>query len=89
MVHADAARTGLAEAIARFPDQAPLLRRLALKDQAFRSLCEDYALALASLARFEARSDAAKRPEIADYQMVIAELESEVARFLTAPDQTG
>ena len=89
MGQADATHTGLAQAVGRFPDQAPLLRRLVLKDTAFRSLCEDYALARASLAGFEARSDAAERPEIADYRAVIAELESEIARFVTAAGQAG
>ncbi len=79
----------LTQAIARFPDQTAHLRRLAIRDQSFRSLCEDYALAKASLAGFEARSDAAERPEIADYRVVIGELESEIARFLAAGDTEG
>jgi hypothetical protein len=83
MGHADTAHTGLAEAIACFPGQAAQLRRLMLSDRAFRSLCEDYALARASLAGFEVLPDADSRPEIADYRMVIAELESEIARFVT------
>jgi enoyl-[acyl-carrier protein] reductase I len=56
---------------------------LALSDRAFRSLCEDYALARASLTSFQARADARERPEIADYRTVIAELEGEIARALT------
>jgi hypothetical protein len=88
-MHTDAAHTGLTQAVDRFPGQAALLRRLVLKDQAFRSLCEDYALARASLAGFEARPDAAERPEVGDYRSVIAELESEIARFLTAAGRAG
>jgi hypothetical protein len=87
MEQADAAHTGLTQAIDRFPNQAALLRRMVLKDHAFRSLCEDYALARASLAAFEARPDAAERPEITDYRAVITELEGEIARFLTATGQ--
>ena len=48
----------------------------------FREICEEYALAQQSLAGFEARLDAAERPEIADYRTVIVELENEIYRFL-------
>jgi hypothetical protein len=81
--------TGLEHAVIRFPGQAQLLRNLALKDRAFRSLCEDYALARASLAGFEALPEAAERGEIADYRAVVAELEAEIARFLTAAGRAG
>lgn len=75
-------RAAIAQVAERFPTMAPTLRRLALRDPAFRSLCEDYALARASLAAFEARPDADVRPEIADYRSVIDELDAEIARFL-------
>lgn len=75
-------RAAIAQVAERFPTMAPALRRLALRDPAFRSLCEDYALARASLAAFEARPDADVRPEIADYRSVIDELDAEIARFL-------
>ena len=57
-------------------------KRLALTSPDFREICEEYALAQHSLAGFEARLDAAERPEIGDYRTVIAELESEIDRFL-------
>ena len=82
MADADMARTGLAQAVARFPEAAAALRGLALVDPAFREICEEYALARASLAGFEARLDAAERPEVGDYRTVIAELEGEIARML-------
>jgi hypothetical protein len=84
MVDADIARTGLAQAVARFPDAADRLRGMALADPAFREVCEDYALARESLARFEARPDAAERPEVGDFLSVIAELEGEIDRMLKA-----
>ena len=55
-----------------------LIRRLFLVDRDFRSVCEDYALARNTLARFQTMSDAQQRPEIADYLSVIAELEVEI-----------
>jgi hypothetical protein len=84
MADADIAQTGLARAVARFPDAAATLRRLALTDPEFREICAEYALAQQSLAGFEARLDAAERPEIGDYRTVIAELEGEIQRFLDA-----
>jgi len=80
---------GLAHAIARFPKSAATLRRLALTNRTFRELCEEYALAEWSLAGFEARLDAAERPEIGDYRTVIAELESEMDRFLREAGISG
>lgn len=82
MADADIAQTGLARAIARFPGAAATLRRLLLTDPPFREICEEYALAQQSLALFEARPDAAERPEIGDYRTVIAELEDEIDRLV-------
>jgi hypothetical protein len=81
---ADAGRSGLTMAIHRFPDRAELLRHLIVRDHTIRSICEDYALALATLAAFEARTDAASRPEIGEYRTVVAELENELATVLAA-----
>ena len=89
MAGADIARTGLAQAMTRFPQAAAALRRLALADPAFREICEEYALARDSLTRFEARSDAAERPEIGDYRTVIAELEGEIDRMLQETGPRG
>ena len=81
MAKLDIAQTGLAQAAARFPEAAAKLRRLALADPGSASL-RGYGLARQSLARFEARPDAAERPEVTDYRSVIAELEGEIDRFL-------
>lgn len=90
MADADIARAGLARAIARFPGAAAALRQLLLTDPPFREICEEYALAQQSLALFEARPDAAERPEIGDYRTVIAELEDEMDRILkmTGPENS-
>lgn len=82
MADAEITQTGLARAMARFPEAKAKLRTLALADPAFREVCEEYALAQQSLARFETRPDAAERPEVDDYRTVIAELEGEIVRFL-------
>ena len=82
MADTDIAQAGLARAVARFPEAATALRRLALTDAVLREICEDYALAQESLAAFEARLDAAERPEIGDYRTIIAEIEGEIDRRL-------
>lgn len=82
MRDAHIAEAGLARAVARFPEAATELRRLAVADGEFHEICVEYALAQESLARFEARADAAQRPEVADYRTLIAELEIEIGRFL-------
>ena len=89
MADTDITQMGLARAVARFPEAATMLRRLALTDPAFREICEEYALAERSLAGFEARPDAAERPEIDDYRTVIAELENEIDRFLKEAGPKG
>jgi len=89
MARADIAEAGLARAVERFPEAAATLQRLALADPEFRELCEEYALAQQSLAGFEARPDAAERPEISDYRTVIAELEGEIGRILEEAGPAG
>lgn len=89
MADTDFAQTGLTQAVERFPAAAATLHRLAMADPRFREICEEYGLAQHSLATFEARPDAARRPEIADYRVVIAELEGEIDRFLKESGQSG
>ncbi len=82
MATTDSVKAGLERAAARFPEEAGRLPDLAVTDSRFRELCEDYGLAHDSLATFEAMPDAAERPEVPDYRAVIAELETEIRRFL-------
>jgi hypothetical protein len=69
-------------AIAFFPDQAETVRRLYLRDEQFRSICEDLSLAKTSLEGFEKRSDAHARGEIDDYRNVLQELKAELGAHL-------
>lgn len=77
----------------RFPKDAALVRRLFLSDTEFQSICEDYVVALDALAHFRERPDADRRPEVAEYEALIEELEKEIgtlvdaARERTAPDR--
>ncbi len=72
--------------IDRFPGRSAGIRRLYLKDERFRAICEEYALSWASLRRFEERPDGCRRPEVEDYRTIIGELEDEI-RACLASDQ--
>ncbi len=82
MARIDSAQARIAELASRFPAEARRLSGLAVRDPRFRELCEEYGLARESLVRFEAMPDAAERPEVPDYRVAIAELESEIGRYL-------
>ena len=89
MASSDITEKGLASAVARFPEAASVLWKLARSDPGFREVCEEYALAQQSLAGFEARPDAAERPEIDDYRTLIVELEGEIDRFVREAGSRG
>ena len=82
MSEAADARPALERLSARFPEDAVRLRRRFLRDASFRMICEDYALALASLDRLRATPDGHNRPEVAEYRGVIRELEAEIREQL-------
>lgn len=81
-------RPELALVLALFPEQSLTIRKLFLRNESFRGLSEDYALARAALARFEALPDAGQRPEVPEYRAVIRELETEIAVMLSDPPDT-
>ena len=68
--------------IDRFPEHAPLIKRLFLKDRVFRSVCEDFSVAMVTLERFKNLPDADYRTEIPEYKRVIRELEVEILSCL-------
>jgi hypothetical protein len=70
----------------RFPDRIGSVRRLYLRDERFRAICEDLALSISSLRRFEKRPDAHMRPEVDDYRTVLRELEIELRDYLIAAE---
>ncbi len=75
-------RAELARVLERFPERALVIREAFLRDESFRSVCEDYVMACDCLTRFEALPNAQQRPEISDYRSVITALENEIAAFL-------
>ena len=89
MVETTTRRPDLAQVLALFPERSLHIRELFLRDESFRGLCEDYALARDTLVRFEAMPDADQRPEVPDYRSVISELEKEIATALADPPDRG
>lgn len=83
MAEMEGADVELGHVLERFPDRAALVRQLVLVDATFASICEDYALASATLARLEALPPAEQAgTEIADYRTLVADLEREIAEAL-------
>ncbi len=70
----------------RFPERMDAVRRLYLRDERFRAVCEDFALSMISLRKFEARPDADIRPEVEDFRTVVLELEEELLEHLDAAE---
>jgi hypothetical protein len=72
------------EALARrFPQYAPTIRRLQMRDPNFRSICDDFSAAQRALKHWEAVGQAA--PEmVAEYRQIVTELEGEALAILQA-----
>lgn len=66
----------------RFPDKSETIRALVSANEDFREICEHYALARIALKRFKRRSAEHQKPEVADYKIVVAELEQEILDYI-------
>ena len=83
MADPEGVRLDLRQVLELFPDQNSLVRRLVVVDETFRSICEDYALAKATLATLEAGKPTDQQAaELADYRVLIADLERELGEAL-------
>ena len=83
MTGSAASPCGISHVLARFPGQAALIERLIAEDPLFRTACDDYALARATLHGFEQASRSQRRTvEVSDYLALVAELEKEIADTL-------
>lgn len=73
-----------------FPERAEEIPRLALRNDAFRTICEDYGMALEALKRLEIRNHPLDLERILEYRALIRELEGELreelARSPFSPD---
>jgi hypothetical protein len=79
LLREDGMEKGMAAAIRRFPDWNLEIRRLALSDAGFRSLCDDFGDAEEALARWRQapREDGAVRTT--EYATLVGELAAEIA----------
>jgi hypothetical protein len=68
--------------IRRFPEHELAIERLVRKNEGFRSMCEDYAVGLEALRRWERASDSKRVVRIAELRESLAELEEEVLEAL-------
>jgi hypothetical protein len=70
----------------RFPGQGAALRRLYMRDQAFRAICTDYNVALRAYQHWLATpggpNDTPAESRLADYRKLMEELENETRERL-------
>jgi hypothetical protein len=68
----------------RVKADAGAVAKLAGSSEEFRSLCEDYILAVETLRRLEAPHRLEDHPKVVEYQRIVGELEGEIAGALAA-----
>ncbi len=61
-----------------FPERAEEIPRLVLRNDALRTICEDYGMALEALKRLEIRNHPLDLEKILEYRALIRDLESEL-----------
>jgi hypothetical protein len=70
-----------------FPDRADELARLVMSSEAFRSLCEDYELAVNTLQQLEIQGRPQDAERTFEYRRLTADLERELSDTLNAGTQ--
>ena len=78
----------LTAAMVRFVDVAELIKSRSLSDEALRDLCEDYRLARETLTRMK-KTRPRPTAEVAEYTILVAELENEIIRHLLGSEEVG
>ena len=69
--------------IKRFPDHELAIERLARTNESFGAMCEDYAVGVEALRRWERATDPKRAVRIAELRDSLAELEVEILEVLT------
>lgn len=75
--------TAVQHVLERFPQHATLISELLAVSEEFRSLCEDYALVLETIARLERQGRPASDGTLDEYRIHRLELELDIAEALT------
>jgi len=65
-----------------FPEWADEIPRLVLRNDAFRTICEDYGIALEALKGLEIRNHPTDLEKIVEYRALIRDLEREIREAL-------
>ena len=78
----ESVRFHLDQIFKKFPNDSAAAASLYYSNETFRCLCEDYSLALITLASFEKMPDAATRKEVSEYQAIVSDLEDEIRTYL-------
>ena len=77
----------LVHVMERFPAHWGQIRRLADSDKKFSDLCRDYADVVELYRYWRARGESQALDRARDYATVVAELEAEISREITARDR--
>ena len=72
-----------------FPSWAEEVTRLALRNEAFRTMCEEYGAAVGALEMLEARNHPQDVERMHEYRALIRELELELRAELASALPTG
>ena len=72
-----------------FPSRAEEVSRLALRNEAFRTMCEDYGVAIDALELLEARNHPQDVEKMHEYRTLVRELELELRTELAAALPSG
>ena len=72
-----------------FPTRAEDVSRLALRNEAFRMMCEEYGVAIDALEVLEARNYPGDVEKMHEYRVLIRELEQELSTELLSASSSG
>ena len=75
--------------IQRFPRHELAIERLVRTSESFRSMCDDYAVGVEALRRWERASDPRRAARIAELREALAELEKEMLEVLEQEARSG
>jgi hypothetical protein len=75
--------------VARFPEHELAIERLFRRSEAFRSMCEDYALGLEALRRWQFDAASKRGTAIVELRHSLEELEAEILSALHEEGATG
>lgn len=70
------------DVVERFPEHLLTIKRLVVKNESFRAMCEDYAAGVEALRRWNGSRDPKREARIAELRASLAEIEDEIQTAL-------